>query len=87
MFAAASDGILSLAGCEVWESQVRAGESSFSKKCQGKSTFRGRLAARESPKDDSGPQIRQLHPSGPAETGRHHIAHRAPGPRATTRPA
>ena len=26
----------------------------------------GRLAARESPKDDSGPQIRQLHPSGPA---------------------
>lgn len=41
MFAAASDGILSLAGCEVWESQVRAGESSFSKNAKERALFAG----------------------------------------------
>lgn len=69
MFAAASDGILSLAGCEVWESQVRAGESSLTIKCQGKSTFRVPRGARKSERRFR-PQIRQRNPSGPAETGR-----------------
>lgn len=86
MFAAASDGILSLAGCEVWESQVRAGESSFSKNAKERALFAGasrRAKVRKTiPGHKSGSSI---HPGQPRPDDTN--AHRAPGTRATTRPA
>lgn len=83
MFAAASDGILSLAGCEVWESQVRAGESSFSKNAKERALFAG--ASRRAKVRKTIPGHKSIHPGQPSPDDT--VAHRAPGTRATTRPA
>ena len=82
MFAAASDGILSLAGCEVWESQVRAGESSFSKNAKERALFAG--ASRRAKVRKTIPGHKLVSESGRARP--YDIA-ACTGTRATTRPA